>query len=139
EIARYCMADGSVTLDEGGRLQGLERVRELVAARRPRAAVDSLLERFEGRLGDERAASAVQRMLTKSDEPGFVERLTDPETGLFDGPFAGFKLDEEFKRATRFHQPLSLVLVDSGVREWPADEGERRTVLAEIASIFLNE
>lgn len=141
EIARFCMADGVLTVTPDGTLTGVDRVVERVAPRRERSPLDNLLERLEGDLaGDsERAASVLQRMLRGLDDGSAVARWTDVETGLFDGPFAAFKLDEEFKRAMRFHQPLSLVLLEAGVAEWPADAATRATVLAEIASIFLNE
>ncbi|MHC5062846.1 MAG: GGDEF domain-containing protein [Planctomycetota bacterium] len=78
-------------------------------------------------------------MREEDHREGFLSALTDAETGLFDGPFATFKLDEEFKRATRFHQPLSLVLLDCGIVSWPEDPTDRSLVLAEVASIFLSE
>jgi GGDEF domain-containing protein len=65
--------------------------------------------------------------------------LQDPETGLFDGPYATLKLDEEWKRAMRFHQPLSLLLLDLGPRLRSLDEATRRATLAEAAGVFLNE
>ena len=37
--------------------------------------------------------------------------LTDPETSLFNYEFLNYKLDEEFKRAQRFGQPLSCVML----------------------------
>lgn len=139
EIARFCMADGVLALGVDGDLAGFEQVLERVAPRRERPAIDALLQRLEERLEPSRTDSALQRILTHADDENVVRKLTDPETGLFDGPFAGFKLDEELKRASRFHQPLSLVLLACDVGAWPTDAGERSIVLAEIASIFLNE
>lgn len=141
EIARFCLADGVVFVGEDGALD-LSRIAERLAPRRARTGVDELLGQIEGRVGSGSAelfGSALQKSLAAAEAPGAVARWTDAETGLFDGPFAGFKLDEEFKRARRFHQPLSLVLLDAGVTSWPADDEARKTVLAEIASIFLNE
>jgi diguanylate cyclase (GGDEF)-like protein len=37
--------------------------------------------------------------------------LIDPETSLFNYEFLNFKLDEEFKRARRFGQPLACVML----------------------------
>jgi diguanylate cyclase (GGDEF)-like protein len=141
EIARFCLADGVVFVAGDGALD-LSRIAERLAPRRGRTGVDELLGQIEGRVGAgsaEQFGSALQKSLAAAEAPGAVARWTDAETGLFDGPFAGFKLDEEFKRARRFHQPLSLVLLDAGVAAWPEDDEARRTVLAEIASIFLNE
>lgn len=141
EIARFCMADGVLPVGADDTLSEVERVRERASPRRGRLPIDSLLERLEGNIaGDEDlASSGLQRILTQVEDSKGIGRWTDPETGLFDGPFAGFKLDEEFKRAMRFHHPLSLVLLDVGVAAWPTEPEARTTVLAEVASIFLNE
>lgn len=60
-----------------------------------------------------------------------LDALTDPETGLYSYEYLTFKLDEEFKRAVRFKQPLSCVMLGF---EGQADE----EVLARLASVFLN-
>ncbi|MBK8977965.1 MAG: hypothetical protein IPM29_18820 [Planctomycetes bacterium] len=127
EIARFCLADGCLQLDADGSLDGVDDVLRRWHRPRERASVDDLLERLERELADDRGRqmSALQRMLDGERDAGFVARLTDRETGLFDGPFASFKLDEEFKRARRFHQPLSLLLLDCGVAEWPRDAEAR--------------
>ncbi len=140
EIARFCMADDSLTLDSNGLVSNLDRIGARGAKGRSRTPVDAMLARLEAEVvGDEeRQRSALQRILEDAAEATFLEQLTDPETGLFDGPYAAFKLDEEFKRAVRFHHPLSLILLDCGVAEWPEDDADRRTLLAEIASTFLN-
>ncbi|MFO1009353.1 MAG: diguanylate cyclase [Planctomycetota bacterium] len=65
----------------------------------------------------------------KTDE-SLVAALTDPETGLFSYGFLSYKLDEEFKRARRFGQPLSCVMLG-----FEGQVGEE--VLREFASIFL--
>ncbi len=140
EIARFCLADGCLAVGSDGSLADLAGLDERLQPGRPHVSVDALLERLEGKLaGSEREASGIQRLLEERHEDRLVEQLADPETGLFDGPFASFKLDEEFKRASRFHQPLSLILLDCGVAEWPSADADRKAVLAEIASIFLNE
>ncbi len=60
-----------------------------------------------------------------------VGAITDPETNLFNYAFLNYKLDEEFKRAQRFGQPLSCVLV--GI------DGECETqTLRELSGIFLS-
>jgi diguanylate cyclase (GGDEF)-like protein len=40
-----------------------------------------------------------------------VSALTDPETSLFNYAFLNYKLDEEFKRAQRWSEPLSCVML----------------------------
>ncbi|KAA3605401.1 MAG: hypothetical protein DWQ01_18935 [Planctomycetota bacterium] len=39
----------------------------------------------------------------------FLQSVTDPETHLFTAPFWEHRLDEEFKRSSRFRYPLGLV------------------------------
>jgi len=65
----------------------------------------------------------------KRDER-LIDALIDPETGLFNYSFLNYKLDEEFKRAKRFDQPLACVMLGF---EGQADE----EVLRELAAIFL--
>lgn len=62
---------------------------------------------------------------------GLISALTDPETSLFNYEFLTFKLDEEFKRARRFGQPLSCVMLGF---DGECDEG----VLRRLASLFLD-
>ena len=142
EIARFCLADGSLEWD-GAELAGMEQVREKFAPRKQRVSMDALLSRLERELATDegRKASAIQRMMHREREDSLLEILTDSDTGLYTGQFASFKLDEEFKRASRFHQPLSLILVDIGVGDGalPDDSALRRELLAEVASVFLNE
>jgi GGDEF domain-containing protein len=40
-----------------------------------------------------------------------VAALTDPDTSLFNYAFLNYKLDEEFKRAQRWNEPLSCVML----------------------------
>jgi diguanylate cyclase (GGDEF)-like protein len=142
EIARFCMADGVIV---GGSPD--ESVLAKLGAHgaqsrsRQRPAVDALLSRLEEKLADDpaRVSSGLVRMLEGSLAESVTARFTDAETGLFDAAFAGFKLDEELKRAVRFHQPLALLLLDCGVAAWPADATERAAVLAEVAGVFLEE
>ena len=138
-IARFCLADGCVEIDEVGNLCEPDALSELVDPARRAVPVDALLKRFGGRLHDSvGGTSTLLKLAEQHTEHAWMDTLTDDDTGLFDGPFATFKLDEEFKRATRFHQPLSLILLDCGAA-LPQDALDRRTVLAEMASIFLNE
>ncbi len=142
EIARFCLADGAVEVKDD-RL--VPDPRELVARLSPhrrRVSVETLLQRLEVEITSDqgRQASALRKLLRAAPSGNLLDRLTDPETGLFDGAYAGLKIDEEFKRAIRFHQPLSLVLLDIGPQGGlPNDAGIRRTMLAEVAGVFLNE
>ncbi|MCA8944420.1 MAG: hypothetical protein KDB80_17790 [Planctomycetes bacterium] len=135
EIARFCLADGCVQIDAAGNLCEPDALAASLDAESKRVPLDALLKRLER---DADPDSMLQRMSEKHASHPLMDQLTDPETGLFDGPFASFKLDEEFKRAMRFHQPLSLILLDCG-GELPERGEDRRMVLAEIASVFLNE
>lgn len=65
----------------------------------------------------------------KPDE-SLVSSLVDPETSLFNYAFLNYKLDEEFKRAKRFGQPLSCVMLGYEGQVEPF-------VLSQLASIFL--
>lgn len=67
---------------------------------------------------------------TGKEDKNLVHALVDPETSLFNYAFLNYKLDEEFKRARRFHQPLSCVML--GFEGQASDDCMR-----ELASIFL--
>ncbi len=143
EIARFCLSDGSFELGPEGLTNSVAEIRERLVPHRPRVSIEALLNRLEKEIASDegREASALQRMLEDEGGQNLLSRLVDPETGLFDGPFASFKLDEEFKRSVRFHQPLSLLLLDIGVdlEESFFDANGRRDYLAEVAAVFLNE
>ncbi|MFO1078700.1 MAG: GGDEF domain-containing protein [Planctomycetota bacterium] len=139
QLARFCLAAGIATFDPA---TGAADCSELLSGgggpRRP--SMDGLLERLERDLaasGD--AEGTVQRLLRFEREHSPLQRLQDPETGLFDGPYATWKLDEEWKRAQRFHEPLSLVLLDLGPGPAHLPDLERQAVLAAAAGVFLNE
>jgi GGDEF domain-containing protein len=112
-----------------------------VAPARPPSSIEALLQRYGGATASpERNSQALARLLQFEREDSLFERLQDPETGLLSGAYTALKLEEEWKRAQRFHLPLALVLLDVGpaVAAMPAGP-DRRTVLAEIAGVFLNE
>jgi GGDEF domain-containing protein len=143
EIGRFCLADGSLPMQEDGSLGNFEILGGRLGPHRSRVSVDALLAKLEQEIGSDegRQASALQRMLHDGERSGLLQRLVDAETGLFDGPYASFKLDEEFKRSQRFHQPLSLLLLDVGV---DLDSSfltppDRQAFLAEVSAVFLNE
>ena len=67
---------------------------------------------------------------TGKEDKSLVSALVDHETSLFNYAFLNYKLDEEFKRARRFRQPLSCVMLGF---EGQANEDSLR----ELSSIFL--
>ena len=143
EIARFCLADGVLRWAPGQPIDGL---RDLAARNRghdPKVSVDALLKKLEAGMANNDTAtdSALRRLMEQEHEDSLLDHITDSETGLYNGPFASFKLDEEFKRSVRFHQPLGLVLLDVGLPEGalPSEPNQRAAVWAEIASVFLNE
>jgi len=137
QIARFCLADGTLVWDGVARLIGADEL--LVAAdRKPRPSVEALLQLIQASLTREGGASVLQRLQQWERDDSLLHRLQDSETGLFDGPYASLKLDEEFKRAQRFHLPLSLLLLDIGAGEVLPLGPRRSELLAEVAGVFLN-
>jgi hypothetical protein len=141
-LARFCLADGHLVWDPARGLKGAEELGGS-RSRGRRASVDDLLRKMEAAMAanENRAVSALQRLLHWERQDTLVERLQDPETGLFDGPYASLKLDEEVKRSQRMHLPLSLILLHIGLEpeQLPSQGPERRELLAEVAAVFLNE
>jgi GGDEF domain-containing protein len=139
QLARFVLADGVAYWDAAARRLDAD---EWTGGARPgrRVATDELLRRLEAEAAmSTRGESNLQRLLRFESEDTLLHRLQDPETGLFDGPYATLKLDEEWKRAHRFHQPLSLLLLDLGVASTRGSDAERRGLLAEASGVFLNE
>jgi GGDEF domain-containing protein len=139
QLARFVLADSVLRLDVAGRLHGLD---QLTPHDRQRTAstIDALLARHGKRLADLDESVILGHIRAWEQDESFLQRLQDPETGLFDGAYASLKLDEEWKRAVRFHLPLSLVLLDIGGAAAAMPEGpDRRALLADVASVFLNE
>lgn len=142
EVARFCLADGVLEVSDGTLVSDPRELASRLTPHRRRVSVESLLQRLERNLATDQArqASVVRKLLRAEPTGGLLEQLTDRETGLFDGAYAAMKIDEEFKRAVRFHQPLSLVLLDIAPEvELPSEPVARRTVMAEVAGVFLNE
>ena len=136
QLARFTLADGVLAWRADGTVDTDELRRGGRTPRRP--SVDSLLERLQKDAGEGGQESSLQRLMRFEREDSLLTKLQDPETGLFDGPYATLKLDEEWKRAHRFHQPLSLLLLDLGFADEVSDV-DRRAALAEAAGVFLNE
>jgi GGDEF domain-containing protein len=137
QLARFAMADGVLPWHAATTSLDTRELTPAATATR-RAPLDALLARLQGPSGT-LPETSLQRLLRFEREDTLVNRLQDVETGLFDGPYATLKLDEEWKRAHRFHQPLSLLLVDLGARIATLGAQERRLVFAEAAGVFLNE
>jgi diguanylate cyclase (GGDEF)-like protein len=125
EIAAFCGATGTLQRPiSGERLRSLlvahgSETRALAADHRGHAAVEHALP------------ERLLRDLVGEGSHTLIDALTDPETGLFNYEYLTFKLDEEFKRARRFEQPLSCVMLGY---EGQVDED----VLGRLSSIFLN-
>ena len=121
-IALFCGATGTLSRPLSAEvLRGIlqDGMRpELPADKRDRGAERELPLQLVGDLVGERS-------------PRLVDVMIDPETGLFSYDYLKFKLDEEYKRARRFGQALSCVMLGF---EGQADEG----TLGTLASIFLN-
>jgi GGDEF domain-containing protein len=139
QLARFCLADGSLPFDPVRcQLDGTALTAGRSSQARP--SIDDLLARLEGDLAKKGGGeSTLQRLLRFESDVSLLTRLQDPETGLLDGHYATLKLEEEWKRSRRFHQPLSLLLLDVGKGLETASEGKRRAALAEVAGVFLNE
>ena len=123
-IARFCGATGVLPrpMTRSALLEVLEGA-ETPQAPLPRDGRDSG-ESFE-------LPEALLVDLTTGDkDPTLIRAIIDVETGLFNYAFLNFKLDEEFKRARRFDQPLACVMLGF---EGQADEN----VLRELAAIYL--
>lgn len=139
QLARFCLADGVLPWRAAS---GALDTEELHPQRgnRARPSLDSLLERLQKEIAASgRGESTVERMLHFERTDSLSAKLQDPETGLFDGPYATLKLDEEWKRSRRFHLPLSLLLLDLGPGLTRLVEPARRALLADAAGVFLNE
>lgn len=138
QLARFVLADGVLVWHADSQRLDSKELQHAVASPR-RAPVDQLLAKLEPKLGGATGESSLQRLLRFEREDSLSHRLQDAETGLFDGPYATLKLDEEWKRAHRFHQPLSLLLLDLGPGVAELEGADRRLVFAEAAGVFLNE
>lgn len=122
-IARFCGATGILH-----RPLVPSRLREALAANGQRAP----LAREQRGTKNEGQVLPEQLLIDVAGKPddNLVATLTDSETSLFNYAFLGYKLDEEFKRAKRFEQPLSCVMLGF--------EGQvSESVLRELAGIFL--
>jgi diguanylate cyclase (GGDEF)-like protein len=123
ELAAFAGATGTLLRPLSG-----ERLRALLAE--PEAEKRQLVSEQRGTV-EHTLPERLLRDLVGASSHRLIDALTDPETGLYNYDYLGYKLDEEFKRARRFEQPLSCVMLgfDGQVEE---------SVLARLSSIFLN-
>jgi len=125
EIASFCGATGTIARPLSG--EGLRAVLDAADARKR-----ALPEESRGdESGQRELPESLLRDLVGDGAGRLIDVLTDTETGLYSYEYLAFKLDEEYKRATRFEQPLSCVML--GFEGQVDDE-----VLGALASIFLN-
>jgi len=125
EIAAFCGATGTIERPLSG--EDLRTVLETGDA--PQRALPH--ESREEDAGQRALPENLLRDLVGEGANRLIDALTDPETGLYSYDYLSFKLDEEFKRAQRFEQPLACVML--GFEGQVADD-----VLGALASIFLN-
>lgn len=137
QLTRFTLADGVLTWNVEKQELCTDELR-IGAMSHRRPSVDGLLARLQGEAGAHGQENSLQRLMRFEREDSLLTKLQDAETGLFDGHYATLKLDEEWKRSHRFHQPLSLLLLDIGFQGEMSDI-ERRSGLAEAAGVFLNE
>ena len=80
---------------------------------RERPSPDRLLREREAALDKDEFSKRVLQGLSGWEESGesLVQSLLDGETGLFHQGFMKLRMEEEVKRARRFHQVLTLVLL----------------------------
>jgi diguanylate cyclase (GGDEF)-like protein len=137
QLARFALADGVLTWDSSRQHLATDELR-MGSSKRRGPSVDDLLRRLESEAGEHGHENSLQRLMRFEREDTLLTKLQDEETGLFDGHYATLKLDEEWKRSHRFHQPLSLLLLDLGFVAGTSSV-DRRSALAEAAGVFLNE
>lgn len=124
-IAHFCGASGLLT-----RPITASALREALADHagpRPPLPQDA---RESGEGKPELPEDLLKDIATERPNANLVAALTDPETSLFNFAFLNFKLDEEFKRARRFGEPLSCVMLGFEGQAGP-------DVLGQLAGIIL--
>jgi diguanylate cyclase (GGDEF)-like protein len=136
-IARFCGATGSLTRPiSASKLTALLGLNggprpALPAQGRGTAREDQLPEALLETLVTGAAFSSAAPAPRETRDDALLKAVIDPVTGLFNFSFLSYKLDEEFKRARRFHAPLACAML--GFESQASDD-----VLRELAAIFLD-
>lgn len=125
-IARFCGATG--VLHSPLSTSRLAAVLEESAGPRPPLPQDFRDQPGEG---PEFPESLLVSIADGSRDDSLVGALTDPDTSLFNYAFLNYKLDEEFKRAQRWKEPLSCVMLGF-------DGQASADVLSRLAAIILD-
>jgi len=103
-VARFCGATGVLNVPLSA-----SRLRDALAdCSGPRAPLPTAAR---GGGGPELPETLLVSIADGSPDDSLVGALTDPDTSLFNYAFLNFKLDEEFKRAQRWGEPLSCVML----------------------------
>jgi GGDEF domain-containing protein len=123
-IAHFCGATG--TIEKPLSVAALRKALEQGAGPRPELPQAARKVETKPVLPEQ-----LLRDLAGAADHELVVALSDPETNLFSYAFIAFKLDEEFKRAQRFGQPLSCVMLG-----FEGEAAER--TLRELSGIFLS-
>jgi diguanylate cyclase (GGDEF)-like protein len=123
-IAHFCGATG--VLHSPLSASRLAAVLEESAGPRPPLPQDAR-ESSEGAVLPERLLVSIA---DGARDDSLVGALTDPDTSLFNYAFLNYKLDEEFKRAQRWKEPLSCVMLGFDGQTSP-------DVLSRLAAIIL--
>jgi diguanylate cyclase (GGDEF)-like protein len=105
-IARFCGATGVLRTP----LTASALAKALGDSPGPRAPLPTELRQQEGS-GPQLPEKLLVSISDGRPDAGLVSALTDPDTSLFNYAFLNFKLDEEFKRAQRWNEPLSCVML----------------------------
>lgn len=95
----------------------------------PRAPLPTDLRESEGQ--PQLPEALLVSIADSKPDVSLVSALTDPDTSLFNYAFLNYKLDEEFKRAQRWNEPLSCVMLGFDGQCTPE-------VLRQLAGIILD-
>ncbi|MCB9908016.1 MAG: diguanylate cyclase [Planctomycetes bacterium] len=124
-LARFCGAAGVLE-----RPLSPTRMRQVVEVA-PSAGRSLPQDQRSGNRAQDLPKALLADLRSGASDTQLVNATIDPETGLFNYAFLGYKVDEEFKRARRFELPLAFVMVGF---ESQTDEA----TLRELTSIFLD-
>lgn len=104
-VARFCGATGVLHTP----LTPSALATALGESAGPRAPLPTDLRETEGEV--QLPEALLVSIADSKPDASLVSALTDPDTSLFNYAFLNYKLDEEFKRAQRWNEPLSCVML----------------------------